>query len=152
MKHILYKLLIPVLMLQGLASCADFLDVNPKGEVFDADMYESAEGYEDALYGIYAQFGTSDYLYKNYLHWLPEVLAVNVHTTDDGLQSMSYAVWNKLSATQIRKGIWANSYKIISSSSDMLHQSDEPESKIGAGLQASVFTFRTRPKLRQWRS
>lgn len=26
---------------------------------------------------------------------------------------MSYAVWNKLSATQIRKGIWANSYKII---------------------------------------
>lgn len=113
MKHILYKLLIPVLMLQGLASCADFLNVNPKGEVFDADMYESAEGYEDALYGIYAQLGTSDYLYKNYLHWLPEVLAVNVRTTDDGLQSMSYAVWNKLSATQIRKGIWANSYKII---------------------------------------
>ena len=62
MKHILYKLLITVLMLQGLASCADFLDVNPKGEVFDADMYESAEGYEDALYGIYAQLGTSDYL------------------------------------------------------------------------------------------
>lgn len=102
-----------VLVLSGMASCDKFLDVNPKGEVFDADMYNSAEGYEDALYGIYAQLGTDDYLYKNYLHWLPEVLAVNVSTTDDGLQSMSYGLWTKTTAFPIRKGIWATSYEVI---------------------------------------
>ena len=102
-----------VLVLSSMTSCDKFLDVNPKGEVFDADMYNSAEGYEDALYGIYAQLGTDDYLYKNYLHWLPEVLAVNVSTTDDGLQSMSYGLWTKTTAFPIRKGIWANSYEVI---------------------------------------
>lgn len=102
-----------VLVLSGMASCGKFLDVNPKGEVFDADMYNSAEGYEDALYGIYAQLGTDDYLYKNYLHWLPEVLAVNVNTTDDGLQSMSYGLWTKTTAFPVRKGIWATSYEVI---------------------------------------
>ena len=40
-----------------LGSCEDFLNVNPKGEVFDQDMFTSAEGYEDALYGIYAELG-----------------------------------------------------------------------------------------------
>lgn len=112
MKRI-YLALISALVVLGAASCDKFLNVNPKGEVFDADMYNSAEGYEDALYGIYAQLGTDDYLYKNYLHWLPEVLAVNVHTSDDGLQSMSYGLWTKTTAFPIRKGIWANSYSII---------------------------------------
>lgn len=109
----IYRILLSVLVLSGMTSCDKFLDVNPKGEVFDADMYNSAEGYEDALYGIYAQLGTDDYLYKNYLHWLPEVLAVNVSTTDDGLQSMSYGLWTKNTAFPIRKGIWANSYEVI---------------------------------------
>ncbi len=112
MKHTL-KIFISALVLTGILSCDKFLDVNPKGEVFDADMYSTAEGYEDALYGIYAQLGTDAYLYKNYLHWLPEVLAVNVSTSDDGLQSMSYGLWTKTTATPIRKGIWANSYEII---------------------------------------
>lgn len=112
MKRI-YLALISSLVALGVTSCDKFLNVNPKGEVFDADMYNSAEGYEDALYGIYAQLGTDDYLYKNYLHWLPEVLAVNVHTTDDGLQSMSYGLWTKTTAFPVRKGIWANSYNII---------------------------------------
>lgn len=109
----LYVTLISLFAALGFTSCDKFLNVNPKGEVFDADMYNSAEGYEDALYGIYAQLGTDDYLYKNYLHWLPEVLAVNVQTSDDGLQSMSYGYWTKTSAFPVRKGIWANSYNII---------------------------------------
>jgi hypothetical protein len=54
-----------------LGSCEGFLNVNPKGEVFDQDMFTSAEGYEDALYGIFAELGTTQYLYSDYMVWVP---------------------------------------------------------------------------------
>ena len=63
------------LLLAG--GCSKFLDVNPKGEVFDNDMFTTAAGYEDALYGIYAELGTVSGLYSDYLWWIPEALCVN---------------------------------------------------------------------------
>ena len=64
-----------------LAGCEKFLNVNPKGEVFDQDMFTSAEGYEDALYGIYAELGTTQYLYSDYMVWVPEVMGVNLQSS-----------------------------------------------------------------------
>lgn len=104
----------------AFVSCSGFLDVNPKGEVFDKDMFESAQGYENSLYGIYAELGTENYLYKNYLHWVPEVLSCNVKTSDDALQSMSYAIWTKSTVGPVRKGMWAASYTAINHINNIL--------------------------------
>lgn len=101
--------------------CSKFLDVNPKGEVFNNDMFTSAEGYEDALYGIYAELGSSDYLYKNYMLWLPEALSVNINTTDNGLQNMAVGNWYKDNAPFLRKGIWSAAYKTINHINNILN-------------------------------
>ena len=48
MKKIIYMLLIA----SCGWSCDSFLDVNPKAEVIDEDMFSTASGVEDALYGV----------------------------------------------------------------------------------------------------
>lgn len=100
--------------------CKNFLDINPKGEVFDRDMYESAEGYEDAIYGIYAELGTNDYLYAGYAQWLPEALSQNISTQTGGLMYMASGQWTHIEANPIRNQIWSNSYTVINHINNIL--------------------------------
>ena len=90
-----------------LGSCEDFLNVNPKGEVFDQDMFTSAEGYEDALYGIYAELGTTQYLYSDYMVWVPEVMGINLQSSSLDLTNVSMGLWEAYGAPGLRKGIWS---------------------------------------------
>ena len=38
-----------------LTSCNDFLDVQPKGQLTDDEMFTDITGYEDAMFGIYGK-------------------------------------------------------------------------------------------------
>lgn len=105
--YIAYALTLPLL------SCANFLDVDPKGEVFDKDMFESAEGYEDALYGIYAELGSTSYLYSNFMFWIPETLCANVTISDDAMNNMALGEWSKSNAPSVRNGVWGAAYTAI---------------------------------------
>ena len=105
--YILCALALPLL------GFSDFLDVNPKGEVFDKDMFESAEGYEDALYGIYAELGSQQYLYSDYMFWIPEVLSINVTLSDNAMSNMAIGEWSKSTASSLRNDVWKTVYKTI---------------------------------------
>lgn len=107
------KLILFGLSLMLLGGCAKFLDVNPKGEVFDNDMFVSAAGYEDALYGIYAELGTVSGLYSDYLYWIPEALSANASISDNGLQYMAVGQWSAYNASTIRSTVWKAAYATI---------------------------------------
>lgn len=111
MKTLKYYLLCTLAL--PLLGCSDFLDVNPKGEVFDKDIFESAEGYEDALYGIYAELGTQQYLYSDYMFWIPETLSINVTLSDNAMSNMAIGEWTKSTASNTRLSIWSAAYKAI---------------------------------------
>lgn len=112
-KKILYNFIGGLALAASMTGCADFLDVNPKGEVFDNDMFTSPEGYEDALYGIYAELGTAQYLYSDYMLWLPEIMSINVTSTSTGLMNMAQAQWTSIEAPALRNGLWSAAYKTI---------------------------------------
>lgn len=58
-----------------LGGCDDFLTVQPKSDIKDADLFKTSEGCEDALYGAYSFLG-SDELYGQMMRfYLPEALA-----------------------------------------------------------------------------
>src|SRR5690606_31410654 len=70
------------LLLAGLASCNKWLDVQPETEVDRDILFSSAEGYEEALLGIYSR-GTIDDLYgKELTIGTPEVLAQHYTISD----------------------------------------------------------------------
>ncbi len=97
-------------MLAG--ACSSFLDVNPKGEVFDADMFESAEGYEDALYGVYNEVASEEFLFGGYLLWIPEALSWNESISDYMLKPMAEGSWEFANMTTKEK-LWAACYTAI---------------------------------------
>ena len=68
-------LLLLTLLLSG---CGAYLDVNPKSEVTDKELFSTAEGCEDAIYGIYTEMGTNKNLFAYALTFAyPELMTGN---------------------------------------------------------------------------
>ena len=71
-------------LLPLLGSCEAYLDVNPKSEVTDKELYATAEGCEDAIYGIYAEMGADkDLLRPQTLVRIPRDDDRQLHHTAD---------------------------------------------------------------------
>ena len=124
------KKTICILAMAGvLAGCTKFLDVNPKGEVFDADMFESAEGYEDALYGVYSEIANEEFLYKGYLLWIPEALSRNEGISDYMLKPMAEGSWYYTNMSTKEK-VWAAAYEAINHVNNIIaHAEKDPEDR-----------------------
>jgi len=121
MKKILLSIASAALLLTG---CGKFLDINPKGEVFDADMFTSGEGFEDALYGVYSELGSQEYLYKGYMLWIPEALSRNEICTDYQLGVMSEGDWYYQN-NSVRVKFWTACYKAINHVNNIIVHAEE---------------------------
>lgn len=122
MKKILFIFMLGVL----LPGCAKFLDVNPKGEVFDADMFTTAEGVEDALYGVYSELANTESLYGAYFHWIPEACAQNVLCPGDyKIGNMAAADWKSNGPVGVRKDVWGHAYTAINHLNNIIAHCDD---------------------------
>ncbi len=110
-----------------MCACSRFLDVNPKGEVFDGDMFTSAEGVEDALYGVYSELASTESLWGAYLHWIPEACSQNVVCPGDyKMGNMAAADWMSSGPVSVRKELWGSAYKAINHLNNIIaHCEDE---------------------------
>ena len=68
LKYILFILLI------ACFSCDDFLDVKPTGEIVNNKLFETAEGFEEAIYGVYSFLAREPLYGKNMTYGLVDVV------------------------------------------------------------------------------
>ena len=113
-KQYTYILLLTLPLLMN--GCNAYLDVNPKSEVTDKELFATAEGCEDAIYGIYAEIGGErNGLYGQMLAYkYPELMTGNF--TINQSDNMSYVVqrqWTHDNAVAIAEEIWTTGYKVI---------------------------------------
>lgn len=126
MKKIIYILCTALLT----GACAKFLDVNPKGEVFDGDMFTSAEGVEDALYGVYSELANTESLWGAYLHWIPEACSQNVLCPGDyKMGNMASADWKTSGPVSVRKDVWNHAYEAINHINNIIAHCEDEEVK-----------------------
>lgn len=123
MKKIIYLL---ILILPGW-SCSDFLDVNPKAEILGKELFRTAEGVEDALYGVYTSLRSSS-LYGDQLScYIPELLCQNF--TDNGILVADFGKLN-LESDYIKnrvKSIWKEAYSAISYANNIIIHLEEKD-------------------------
>lgn len=97
-------------MASGLmfSSCDSFLDVRPDSQKLEADLFSKAQGYEDAIYGVYGYMQSQSLYGKEMLWGLTDIMAqdLNQNTTsstalaryqytgDDELRTRFASVWN----------------------------------------------------------
>lgn len=127
----IYIALTCLIGLFGTTACNDFLDVHPKGEKVEDDMFDTPAGFESAIYGVYGSM-SADALYGRDLLWgTTELLAQNLRSTSTfGVDMGRYNYKNNTETVSRIDAIWKSAYTSIGYANNVLQNLDKkgPES------------------------
>lgn len=124
MKKLIYILII----ILAASGCDKFLDVNPRSKFTDADMFSSAEGIEDALYGVYAYMASTDALYGSTLSIaFPEFSSGNFYVinTSAGEGFLAYGNWEYYQTYSIIRNTWEKAYAAIGYANNIVNHFED---------------------------
>ena len=129
--HILIVLSIATIIVLGLSSCNDWLEVSPKSQIILNDHFESEGGFKDQLTGVYTAM-TSSSMYG--LHMgigFTEVLSQNYDVNSDGMwrYASTYDYTNTASKSII-DGIWSKTYNSITNLNLVIENIDKVDKNI----------------------
>lgn len=121
-KYIRLPFLGMILAMLTLVSCDDFLDVRPKSEKLERDLFESAQGFEDAIYGVYSQMQTNNLYGMNLLWGVNEVLAQNLDCNSSTIDAVRKYDYTNDNVRQLFSQIWITAYQTIGYANNILKQ------------------------------
>jgi hypothetical protein len=97
-------------------ACDDFLDVRPKSEKVENEQFKDAQGFEDAIYGVYGELQNT-YSYGRFMYWgFTEVLAQNLACYQDQEeigQPLSELDYEADAVKEVIENMWEEAYKNI---------------------------------------
>ena len=107
----------------ALTSCDDFLDVHPKAEKVENDLFKNAQGFEDAIYGVYGSLQNAS-LYGRDLQWgFNEVLAQNLECNSTVMSDLcEYKYDDNNYVRSYISSIWTVAYQTIGYANNILEQ------------------------------
>lgn len=116
--------IITALVLVGgmmLQSCDDFLDVRPKSEKLESDLFANAQGYESAIYGVYGSM-TSTRLYGREMTWgLTDLMAQDFDQNNTASRALERYQYTTNSDLQTRfSNLWSQAYTCIGYANNVL--------------------------------
>lgn len=102
-------------------SCNDWLDVNPRTEMKEKDMYQSEKGFKNVMNGVYIQLASPGLYGKNTSYYFPDLLAGYWYKTSNSTESyiISYDYGQK-DVEAVIKTIWSKYYTAIAHLNDLL--------------------------------
>lgn len=122
MKHIKLTLLICLPLL--LASCDDWLDVTPRSQVKAETLFETEEGFKQALNGAYIQMGEGSLYGRNATMYIPEFMARNWTVPSAASNLTNYSIANldftESGAETMMSNLFSAYYKTVSQLNDIL--------------------------------
>lgn len=119
MKRLLYSLLTCSLF---LSSCNKFLDVKPDGEVLNEMLFKTEDGFQDALYGVYAQLAQPQFYAKNTSYYLNDIFSqyfYKDYPLDITLKLMTFK-YRDAEVRPLIDGIWNGLYNNIANTNNIL--------------------------------
>ncbi len=103
--------------------CDNFLDVRPKAEKLERDLFSTPQGFEDAIYGVYGEM-QSDALYGMNLTWgINELLAQQLYCGSTAGEAL--CKYNYTENSDVRKmfsNTWIKAYETIGYANNILDQ------------------------------
>ncbi len=103
-------------------SCDDFLDITPDGQVKRDELLSTAEGIEDAMYGVYSQMRSTE-LYGMELHYSSIEVMAQTFSCYGGKYEEALGRYN-YSDTRVKvqfESTWTSMYKNISNVNSILN-------------------------------
>lgn len=122
------KYLISIITICTLASCSKWLDVTPKSEVSKDALFETEDGFKEALNGLYSRFTQEQMFGRELTVGTLDAMAQNY--TMDAFDSWGYKQAMMFSYTQQtfmerRDEIWKGYYNVIANANLILENIDD---------------------------
>ena len=133
---------IGVYILTGLLflclGCNDWLDVRPKSQVKESDLFESESGFRDALTGIYVLMGRSESYGGQRTMGLMDMLAQTYTEVPYELEGVVTYNYQLDAVKALIDTLWNTSYNEIANCNYLLRNIEEHGDVMGEDLQALV--------------
>ncbi len=128
-------------MLVTLASCKKFLDVNPESDISKEELFRTAEGFEEALNGVYSRATQGDIYGNELTSGFTDVLAQNYSISfADNLAYRQTSLFNYKDAAFISRkdAVWKGLYHAISSCNLILEHIEGKKNLLNAAQYALI--------------
>lgn len=126
------KISICIMFITSIAcvGCNDWLDVKPRTEMREDVVFQTEEGFKEALTGVYIQLASSSLYGKNMTMYFPEILSQTFKTSSYEYNTEYYIEnWNfeESPVEVVIEEIWSAYYKAIVHLNNILEHVDEAE-------------------------
>lgn len=124
----IYKALLVGGLTVTLTSCNDWLNVQPKSQVEDSEMFSSQQGYKEALAGVYSSMVSDNTYAKNLLFGAVGVLGqewTGYPTTV--YENMAQYDYTTTYSRSLIEGIWTTNYNGIVNANNLLSHIDDSQ-------------------------
>ena len=116
---------ITLLMLPGLWSCENWLDVDPKSEIKADKLFETETGFKDALAGLYIGMTHKD-VYGRNLSWREiEYMAGQYQRSNNSFTELQKYNYAHETAQKFIEAVWAKEYNIIAEANLLLESLEQ---------------------------
>lgn len=115
-------------LLTLVCSCSDWLDVNPRTEMKEEEMYQSEKGFKNVMNGIYIRLASKNLYGRNMSYYFPDLLAGYWVKTPN--TTVSYIASYNYTASAVEstvKTIWSNYYTAIAHLNDLLENLEKTQ-------------------------
>ncbi|MRT93719.1 RagB/SusD family nutrient uptake outer membrane protein [Ancylomarina sp. 16SWW S1-10-2] len=106
-------------------SCDDWLDVSPKAEIESTELFETEQGFQDALTGVYISLSDNS-SYGKYLSWhILEDLAHQYDVSSGNYEGIQNYDFENTTSLSVIKSIWLHQYNTIAEINLLLESIDK---------------------------
>ncbi len=115
-------------------SCQDWLDVQPVSEVSQDNLFETEEGYKDALNGIYLMMSEDEAYGRNLTAGFVDVIAQNYFIySDHQYIDLAYHNYETEFVQNQIADIWSKAYNIIANCNNLIEHIEKADDLIFSG-------------------
>ena len=128
MNYKLQQLIILATSIFMLTSCNEWLDVQPRSQVEDTELFSTESGYKEALAGVYSSMVSSGSYAKEMTYGFLGILAQEWdYYYSSQYQDAAAYDYDATYPTNYIRTIWANNYKGIANANNLLAHIDDNE-------------------------
>ena len=118
----------------SLCSCSDWLNVEPKTNIEEKDLFKNEQGFKEALTGVYIKMGSTDLYGREMTYGFMDILAQRYENAQNQNANYSDAsVWYTYPSTRTQPytdAFWSNDYNLIANLNNLLANIEERGSVI----------------------
>ncbi len=122
----IYKYLIGLISLSMLSACSDWLDIQPQDTTEDDQLFETGEGFRNALNGVYRQMAGSS-MYGKELTWGALDAMANYYTPSTGTNEYYFSRYQYTGsyAYPVIQSFWSTAYNCIANCNNLIQRTQK---------------------------